>query len=167
MKNQGKPLFYSCRSLFSSHSPEGSDGSSSDQYIELKFYHSMAQPSSDKWIHLYNTASYTWSRVHFFFAQTENISDDTPHLCTLFFNIQIFHTIFCQHKMLHWFCKCYQPWWIISSKLSFFSLVQMKCELAPTGSFSIQSSWSLERKMQLITMPVATTLLAKTKLTWH
>lgn len=53
------------------------------------------------------------------------------------------------------------------SFLQFLSLGQMKCGLAPSGSFSIQNNWSLERKMQLITMPVATTPLARKALMWY
>lgn len=50
--------------------------------------------------------------------------------------------------------------------LQFLFLLQMKYGLAPSGSFSIQSSWSLERKMQPITTPEATTPLARKALIW-
>lgn len=50
--------------------------------------------------------------------------------------------------------------------LQFLFLVQMKCGLGPSGNFFIQNNWSLERKMQLITMPVATIPLAKKALIW-
>lgn len=53
------------------------------------------------------------------------------------------------------------------SFLQFFFLGQMKCGLAPSGSFFIQNNWSLERKMQLITMLVATTPLARKALMWY
>lgn len=167
---QGNPLFYSWKSpLFSSHSPEGSDGSSSDRYIELKFYHSMAWHS----LNLINEVICVTQQLTLGAESTYCFSKPRTSQTILLTSVLCFSTyrssipFSAKIKCSICFANVINLGELSLPSLCFFSLIQMKCGLAPTGTFSIQNSWSLERKMQQIIMHVATTLLAKTKLTWH